>query len=143
VFPQWRSGYERRLREDLDRAEVLYYYERDTYKLTLKVPNHFCKGCGGRDILKVISYTPDFYFPETDLTVEAKGKFDAKARKLALAWKEQYPDKRYALIFQRDNWISSKKAQKYSQWAEKADILFAVGNKIPKGWYALESTGGL
>lgn len=130
----WRSGYERRLREDLDRREAVYFYERDTYKLTLDVPRHYCATCNGRDIKKVVSYTPDFFFPETNMTVEAKGKFDAKARKLALAFQEQYPNHIYAMIFQRDNWLSSKKHQKYSQWCEKAGILWAVGNKVPDMW---------
>jgi len=133
--PQWRSGFERRLRADLDKLGVAYSYEAHTYALTLQVPGHYCEDCEGRDIRRVTKYTPDFYIEASSLTVEAKGKFDARARKIALAFVEQYPEKNYALLFQRDNWISGKKKQRYSDWCNKHNIAFAVG-KWPKEWLA-------
>lgn len=131
---KWRSGYERRLREDLDSKEVLYTYEEATYRIKLDIVGCYCARCGERDIVRVANYTPDFYFPEKDLTVEAKGKFDAKARKVALAFTSQYPQKDYALLFQRNNWISGKKASRYGDWCDKHGIRWAVGNKIPTEW---------
>ena len=139
--PQWRSGYERRLREHLDRAEVLYDYEKHVFPITLDVPGHYCDECRSRKIRRVTRYTPDFFIRSTELFVEAKGKFDARARKLALAFTAQYPDKRYAMIFQRDNWLSSKKTQRYSDWCKKHEILYAVGNKIPEEWYNEGASG--
>ena len=38
------------------------------------------------------TYTPDFYFPSTNVYVEAKGKFDKNDRVKMLLVKEQNPD---------------------------------------------------
>jgi len=112
-------------------AGVKYSYEGTTYALVLKVPGHRCAECNSRNIERPTRYTPDFEFHDTGWIVEAKGKFDAKARKIALAFKEQYPDHKYALLFQRDNWLNKHKTSRYSDWCKKHDIMCAVGNKIP------------
>jgi len=132
---QWRSGYERRLREKLDAAGANYTYEGTTYALVLDVPGHMCSECRSRKIIRPTRYTPDFEFLDTGWIVEAKGKFDAKARKIALAFRAQYPNKRYALLFQRDNWMNKHKTSRYSDWCKKHDIPYAVGNSVPGGFW--------
>jgi len=136
---QWRSGFERRIREDLDRREITYTYESHQFPVTLDIPGCFCEACGDRRIKRVTRYTPDFYFYHPSdgkpLIVEAKGKFDAKARKLALAFKRQYGYKyEYRLLFQRDNWMTKEKKQRYSDWCATHNILCHVGRTVPNEW---------
>lgn len=130
----WRSQYERKIREWLDAYGVRYGYEKRTYELTVKVPGVKCSGCGSKAVYRDTTYTPDFYFPATGVVMEAKGKFDARARKVALAMQEQHPDVDYRILLQRDNWLSGKKKQRYSDWLEKHQIPFAVGKYPPPAW---------
>lgn len=112
-------------------AGANYTYEGTTYALVLDVPGHMCTDCRSRKIIRPTRYTPDFEFHTTGWIVEAKGKFDAKARKIALAFREQYPDKLYAFLFQRDNWLNKNKTSRYTDWCKKHNIVCAVGNKVP------------
>lgn len=127
-----RSGYEAAIRKDLDARGVEYLYEPTTYALTLDVPNAHCALCGHRRVVKRIKYTPDFLFPN-GLVVEAKGKFTARDRKIALAFVIQ-PGQRYAMLFQRDNKLSPKSGTRYSEWCADVGIRYAVGTEIPKEW---------
>jgi Phage endonuclease I len=130
----WRSQYERKIREWLDARGVPYQYEEKQFILTLKVPGQSCEDCGSKRITRETTYTPDFYFPKTLIIVEAKGKFDARARKVALAMREQYPDYDYRILLQRDNWLTSGKKQRYSDWLTKQNIKYAVGPYPPIEW---------
>jgi hypothetical protein len=120
----YRSGYESTLVQQLT---IPFEYEAESFKLTIPVRGHKCTRCGtGTDVVRVVSYTPDFFL-ETGWIVEAKGKFTPKDRKLALAFKEQYPDRKYALSFQRDNYLTKKRSMRYSEWASKNDIPWVIG----------------
>jgi hypothetical protein len=49
--------------------------------------------------------------------------------------KEQHPTLKYALLFQRDNWMTKDKKGRYSDWAIKHGIPYAVGiDNMPKEW---------
>lgn len=130
----WRSQYERKIREWLDAYGVQYEYEKRVYALTVKVPGVKCSACGSKVVYRDTTYTPDFYFPATGVVMEAKGKFDARARKIALAMKEQWPKIDYRILLQRDNWLSGKKKQRYSDWLKKHNIPHAVGKYPPPEW---------
>lgn len=80
-----------------------------------------------------MTYTPDFFFNNRTFIVEAKGRFDPAHRAKALAFREQYPDVEYALLFEEDNKLSKKSKTRYTDWAEKNGILCAVG-LIPAAW---------
>ena len=127
----YRSGYERTLAGSL---RVPFEYERESFRLTLPVMRHLCEQCGSTTILRKASYTPDFFF-ETGWIVEAKGKFTAKDRKLAVAFTEQYPDRKYGLCFQRDNRLSKSSQTRYSEWCNKNGIPYSVGT-FKKEWIA-------
>jgi hypothetical protein len=133
---EYRSGFERKIREFLKQNKIPFEYETRKFSLTLPVTHHKCNVCGGTDINRRVSYTPDFLLTAKDIVVESKGKFTARDRKLALAMLEQYPLEQYRMVFQRDNWLSSKKAQKYSDWCRKHGIEFHVGTDLPKEWWA-------
>lgn len=132
----FRSGYERKLRSFLLANRIPFEYEGLKFKLTLPVTNHTCTGCGSQHVVRRVSYTPDWRLTAKDIVVESKGKFTARDRKIALAMKREYPLERYCLLFQRDNWISKTKSQKYSDWCEKHSIEHHVGNEFPKEWWA-------
>lgn len=130
----FRSQYERKIREQLEALRIPFEYEGRTYKLRVDVPGEYCKDCYSKRIARYTSYTPDWFFPETDVVMESKGKFDARARKVALAMQGQYPEVDYRILLQRDNWLSSKKHQRYSDWLRKNEIPFAVGKFPPLEW---------
>ena len=130
----WRSGYEKGIREWLDAYGVPYQYEAKQFLITVPVPGSYCDGCMGRNILRDTTYTPDFYLPQTKIVMEAKGKFDARARKIALAMKGQHPGVDYRILLQRDNWMTGKKVRRYSDWLTKNNIPFAIGKHPPPEW---------
>lgn len=132
---EYRSGYERQIRAFLLTNRIPYEYESRKFRLTLPVRNHRCVDCRSSKVARDVSYTPDFVLTATDVVIESKGKFTARDRKIALAMLEQYPLEKYRLMFQRDNWLSSKKHQRYSEWCKMAGIEYAVGTTIPKEWW--------
>ena len=132
----YRSGFERKLRAFLLTNDIPFEYEARQFKLTLPVQNHRCAACGETKIERRVSYTPDWLLTGKDVLVESKGKFDARARKIALAMLEQYPLEQYKLLFQRDNWISTNKTQRYSDWCKKHGLDFHIGTEFPKEWWA-------
>ena len=84
-------------------------------------------------MLRVANYTPDFFFTDRAFVIEAKGRLDAQARNKAVAFKAEYPDVEYALLFEEDNRISRVSKTRYTEWADKNGILSAVG-LIPATW---------
>jgi hypothetical protein len=132
----FRSGYERQLRVFLLKNKIPFAYEAVKFALTLAVGNHRCKDCGSAKVERRVSYTPDWILTAKDIIVESKGKFTARDRKIALAMQEQYPLETYKLLFQRDNWISKTKTQRYSDWCRKHNIDFHIGTEFPKEWWA-------
>lgn len=84
-------------------------------------------------VARAIQYTPDFFFKNRTIVIEAKGRFDAAHRAKALAFKEQYPDTDYRLLFESDNKISPKSKTRYTDWCRKHGIECAVG-LIPSSW---------
>ena len=87
----------------------------------------------------VQEYTPDFTDKNSNLVIEAKGYFDAAARRKMLAVKNQNPEKRICIVFQSDNRISKKSKTTYSQWAEKNGFEYSIG-VVPKEWKNTKSS---
>ena len=133
---EFRSGFERSIRSFLMTNRIPFQYESRKFKLTLPVTNHTCTGCGNQHIVRRVSYTPDFILLAKDIVVESKGKFTARDRKIALAMRREYPLEEYKMVFQRDNWISKTKSQRYSDWCKKHGIDFHIGTDLPKDWWA-------
>lgn len=131
----FRSQYERKIREWLEAQRIPFKYEPQALDIVVaEGPSAYCDSCGSRDILRKTEYTPDFYFPKTGVWMEAKGKFDARARKIALAMQKQWPHMDYRILLQRDNWMTSKKVRRYTDWLEAHQIPYAVGAYPPLAW---------
>ena len=110
--------------ERLDAKGVTYSYETETFPIVLEQPG-YCRDCGSRSIARHSRYTPDFFFPVW--VVEAKGKFTGRDRKRVLALVRSIPDRRFAMVFQRDNWLTKKKVSRYTDWCLDKGIPCSVG----------------
>lgn len=72
---------------------------------------------------KARTYTPDFELLGSGVYVECKGKFTAEDRAKILWVKEQHPDLRLVMLFQRaNNFIRKGSKTRYRDWCEKHGI---------------------
>lgn len=76
-------------------------------------------------------YTPDFYIPDLDIYLEAKGLFTSADRTKMLNFKRQYPTIDIRLIFMQDNWLSKKRKKRYSEWAKDNGFPYSVWPHLP------------
>ncbi len=80
------------------------------------------------------TYTPDFYFPETNVYVETKGHLDKGDRVKMLLVKEQNPELDIRFVFIRaSNKIYKGSKTTYADWATKNGFQWAEGS-IPEEW---------
>lgn len=86
-------------------------------------------------IPKTKVYTPDFYFPLTDIYVEAKGYFDMDDRVKMLLVKKQHPDLDIRFVFLKPyNKIRSNSKTTYVDWCNKYNFKWA-DKVIPMEWF--------
>lgn len=104
-------------------------YERESYPWVEASPNGYCPSCGDRAVVDR-RYTPDFFL-SNGVIIEAKGRFTPKDRKIAIAMRDQ--GRGIKLLFQFDNKLSRKSKSRYSDWATKNGIDFAI-RTIPEHW---------
>jgi hypothetical protein len=115
----YRSHFELNIARNLRERGVAFEYEKR--KVTF-VP-------------KPRTYTPDFYFPSTEVFVEAKGKFDKNDRVKMLLVKEQNPDLDIRILFQNArNKIYKGSKTTYGAWADRHGFEWAEGT-MPEEWY--------
>ena len=137
IFP-YKSMYEFRQANRLMDNDVDFHYENQHLSYMSKVINGECKDCGSKFVGKRRSYTPDFFFPETEIYVETKGKFTSEARTKFLEIHQQSGwDLR--IVFMTDNWLTKKHSMRYSRWCELNDIKYAIGD-IPLEWVSEDDT---
>lgn len=120
--PKMRSGFEKKIKEDLERRGVPYKYEQTTIPYTIPESKH--------------RYVPDFELPNCGIFVEGKGKFDAAARKKMTLVIEQNPDKDIRMLFMRNNKITKTSKVSYTDWCEKRGIKCHVSatGEVPEEW---------
>ena len=118
----FRSGLEKRVKDDLEKRKVKFGYEDTILTYTLPETKH--------------KYTPDFtiYSNGKVLFIESKGYLDSSARRKMVAVKLEHPDKDIRILFQRDQPIRKGAKTTYGQWATKAGFIFAFGDKVPQEW---------
>jgi len=132
---EWRSGFEKGIRVDLLKRGIPFEYEPKEFAIRVAgSPGHVCASCGGTKINRLTRYTPDFYLPKENLWVEAKGKLDARGKRAILAFREQYPEEPLYVLFQRDNWTTRIRREKYTGWCARHNVTCAVGPTIPQEW---------
>lgn len=133
VTPKYRSGLERRVVADLERRGIEFEYEPSPLPYFTKVRMGVCPSCGSPNVYQHHWYTPDLVFPN-GVYVEIKGKFTGTMRTKMLAVKKNNPDSDIRMLFQSDNWISKKKASRYSDWCEKNGFTYHIGEEVPESW---------
>ena len=120
----FKSGYEQKVARSLDSLGAPVAYEQDKLKYTVPASKH--------------TYTPDFTLSDGTF-IESKGNLTPRDRKLLKLVKEQHPEVRVLILFQRDNYMSGKKVKKrkrYSDWAKENGFEYHVSSKgeVPKEW---------
>ena len=85
-------------------------------------------------IPKPRTYTPDFYLPEQNIYIEAKGHLDKGDRVKMQLIKQQYPDLDIRFVFVRaTNKIYRGSKTSYADWANRYGFPWAEGS-VPEEW---------
>ena len=117
--PKYRSQFERKLAAFLDLAEIPFSYEPTNLPYIRKA-----------------TYVPDFFLPEGQFFIEAKGFFSPQDRGKHLLVKQQHPEVDIRFVFQNAHQTLSKKSSTtYAKWCEQYGFLWAH-KVIPTKWLA-------
>jgi len=130
---KYRSKLEERVAKKLENKGIKFYYEPYSIPYTTEVKPAHCAKCGHNVMLKQRHYTPDLVFPN-GIIVEIKGKFTGEMRTKMLAVRNCNPDLDIRMLFQADNWLTRKKATRYSDWCKRHGFTYHVGEDIPYDW---------
>jgi len=128
----YRSLFERRVAEYLDKSKVKFKYE--PFELGYYIPkNGLCNSCGDTDILVYRKYVADFIVSD-NIIIEAKGRFtsaDRSKMRMVAHWNPEYDVR---MMFQRDNFITKRHKKRYSTWCKDHNIPCAFHEKgqVPK-----------
>jgi len=116
---RYRSQFELKLAKTLAENKVKFEYESKKF---LYVP-------------KVRTYTPDFYLPDTDIFIEAKGHLDKADRVKMVLVKEQHKDLDIRFVFMNArNRIYRGSKTTYADWCIRYDFRWAE-KTIPEEWF--------
>ena len=136
----YKSRYEYNQAVRLEKNNITFEYEKHKLEWWEKVNNSQCSACGRQDsAVKLRTYTPDFYFPTTDIFVETKGRFTSQNRTFMSQIVKQ-TDTEIRMVFMADNYCTKKKGMRYSRWCELNDITYAIGS-IPLEWIKADVDG--
>lgn len=116
-----RSGFEKKVKNSLEQQKAKYEYESEHLSYNVPASKH--------------RYTPDFTLANGTI-IEAKGKFDAAARKKMALVIEQNPDRDIRMLFMRNNKITKTSKTKYSDWCDKRGVQWAASSsgQVPEEW---------
>lgn len=129
-----RSRFEATVLTDLEMRDVEFEYEPFQLNWYDQVRSAACEACDGTEIWKERWYTPDLQIAGAQTLIEIKGKLTPDDCKTLLGVKEVHEGWRICILFQRDNWRTSKHVSRYSDWAAKHGFEWAVGESIPASW---------
>ena len=115
----YRSQFERKLATFLEAVEIPSSYE------PMNLP-----------YVRKSTYVPDFFLPEGQFFIEAKGYFSPQDRGKHLLVKQQHPEVDIRFVFQNAHQTLSKKSSiTYANWCDKHGFLWAH-KIIPRTWLA-------
>ena len=115
---KFRSDYELHVAKNLAEQGVKFEYE--SHKISYQP--------------KPRIYTPDFYLPEQDIYIEAKGFFSpADRQKMLLVTKQNMFFDIRMLFLRASNKLNRSSKTTYGKWCDKHGILWADGT-IPLEW---------
>lgn len=117
-----RSKSEVKFSDDLRAHKVHFAYESD------RVPYV---------ITKSKTYIPDFTVRKSNgafVFLEVKGWFRSQDRTKLLSVIRSNPGIDLRLVFERNNRLNKDSETTYADWAEKHDIKYTIGLKLPEEW---------
>jgi hypothetical protein len=134
IEPNFRSGLEKKVAEQLDEGGVAYGHESQWVHYT--VPEREAK------------YLPDFSFDGCPIILEAKGRFGGgnprmrqsssdgvKERQKLILLKEQHPELDIRIVFQRASTPIYKGSKTtYSKWADDHGFKWSDKGVVPQSW---------
>ena len=114
----YRSKFELRLATYLANNKIKFEYEKDKFKY----------------LPKIRTYNPDFYIPETNIYIEAKGEFTTADRVKMVLVQQQHKELDIRMVFMNaKNKIYKGSKTTYADWRDKHDYKWANGT-IPADW---------
>jgi hypothetical protein len=131
-----RSQFEKKVATYLHSKGVVYEYEayEFDYEEPLRKNRSRCGDCNSRNLVRLGTYTPDFYLPEGKLFIETKGRWTAADRRKMLAVIKLHPEERFVMQFMRDNRIHKRSTTHYSDWCMENGIEYCIGVESLKEW---------
>jgi hypothetical protein len=118
VMPVYRSQFEKIVAVKMAQDGGVFKYE------TIRLPY----------VPKVRHYTPDFYIPETDIYIEAKGRLTREDRTKMLLIKQQHPECDIRFVFANaKNKLYKNSKTTYSDWCNKHGFDWAE-KTVPREW---------
>lgn len=129
---RFRSNFELKLSQQLTDYGAKWKYEltRYIYYVPTTTPV-VCPNCGPTKALAKHEYLPDFFL-SNGVVLEGKGRLTAPDRRKLEAVRKYHPSLDLRIIFYYDRKYKAN-GERYSDWADKAGIPWAVG-KIPEEW---------
>lgn len=129
---RFRSNFELNLSKQLIAAGANWKYELTKYiYYTPTTTPVVCQTCGPIKALARHEYLPDFFL-SNGVVLEGKGRLDAADRRKLEAVRKYHPSLDLRIVFFYDRKYRAN-GDKYSDWAERAGIPWAVG-RIPEEW---------
>ena len=114
----YRSKFELRLATYLANNKIKFEYEKDKFKY----------------LPKIRTYNPDFYIPETDIYIEAKGEFTTADRVKMVLVQQQHKELDIRMVFMNaKNKIYKGSKTTYADWCDKDNYKWA-NETIPADW---------
>ena len=114
----YRSKFELRLATYLANNKIKFEYEKDKFKY----------------LPKIRTYNPDFYIPETNIYIEAKGEFTTADRVKMVLVQQQHKELDIRMVFMNaKNKIYKGSKTTYADWCDKHNYKWANGT-IPADW---------
>ena len=118
VMPVYRSQFEKIVAVKMAQDGGVFKYE------TIRLPY----------VPKVRHYTPDFYIPETDIYIEAKGRLTREDRTKMILIKQQHPECDIRFVFANaKNKLYKNSKTTYSDWCNKHGFDWAE-KTVPREW---------
>ena len=127
----YRSGFEERVAKDLGDGNFTYECTKLQYKKRTS-RKMACSDCGSEHVIRYASYLTDFRLTN-GIYIEVKGWLKPSDRTKMESVIKCHPELEIRMLFQKDGWCTKLKKQKYSDWANKHKIKWAIG-KVPVAW---------
>lgn len=126
----FRSKLEEFCAKLLDEKGIEYKYESEKLQFASPVRGGCCVSCGGKDVVKQRTYTPDFTLADRTI-IEVKGRLTSSERTKFRAIRSCNEHRRIILFFGADNKLSRDSDTRYSDWAKAQGFEYTIKELPP------------